>query len=99
MERDGINVFMAVILLSGQMAGVGVLALPSSMIHTGPAGFFLIVYFTLNAIFVGRKLGVCWLLIEEMFPEFRNEKRQQEELQDISSLEAFVSLYLDLLAL
>ena len=27
------------------------------------------------------------------------QKRQQEELQDISSLEAFVSLYLDLLAL
>ena len=61
------------------MAGVGVLALPSSMIHTGPAGFFLIVYFTLNAIFVGRKLGVCWLLIEEMFPEFRNEVNMLEE--------------------
>ena len=73
MERQGINVMMAVLLLAGQMAGVGVINLPNSMIGTGPAGFFLIIYFTINAIFVGQRLGLCWIMVERMFPEYRHE--------------------------
>ena len=73
-REGGINVFMAVILLSGQMAGVGVLALPHSMIGTGPAGFFLIIYFTLNAIFVGQRLGLSWIILEQMFPELKDSE-------------------------
>ena len=69
----GLNVPMAVLLLAGEMAGLGVLALPHSMIGTGPAGFFLIIYFTFNAIFVGQRLGLCWIMIERMFPEYRDE--------------------------
>ena len=72
-ERQGINVMMAVLLLAGQMAGVGVINLPNSMIGTGPAGFLLIIYFTINAIFVGQRLGLCWIMVERMFPEYRNE--------------------------
>ena len=82
---------MAVILLSGQMAGMGVLNLPNSMIGTGcpseqlemrnigsfpgPAGFVLIVYFTYNAIFVGQRLGLCWTMVENLFPEYKNQCR------------------------
>ena len=73
MERQGINVMMAVLLLAGQMAGVGVINLPNSMIGTGPAGFFLIIYFTINAIFVGQRLGLCWIMVERMFSEYRHE--------------------------
>ena len=34
-NEKGLNLWMAVILLSGQMAGMGVLNLPNSMIGTG----------------------------------------------------------------
>ena len=47
----GLSVPMAVLLLAGEMAGLGVLALPHSMLGTGPAGFFLVVYFTVIGVF------------------------------------------------
>ena len=34
-NTSGLSLFMAVIFLAGQMAGVGVLALPSAMVGTG----------------------------------------------------------------
>ena len=34
---------------------------------------FLIVFFTLNAGFSGTRLGLCWVMLEERFPEFRGE--------------------------
>ena len=52
------------------MAGVGVLALPKAMVGTGPAGFALIVYFTVNAMFAGSRLGMCWVMVTERFPEY-----------------------------
>jgi len=67
----GLGLFMAIIFLAGEMAGVGVLALPRSMVGTGPAGFALLVYFTINAMFVGTRLGLCWIMITERFPEFK----------------------------
>ena len=82
MSGDGLNVMMAVILLAGEMAGLGVLALPHSMIGTGPAGFFLIIYFTFNAIFVGQRLGLCWTMIERMFPEYREEVRFEAKAEE-----------------
>ena len=39
---------------------------------TGPAGFALIVYFTVNAMFAGSRLGLCWVMVTERFPEFRD---------------------------
>ena len=39
---------------------------------TGPAGFALIVYFTINAMFAGSRLGLCWVMITERFPEYRD---------------------------
>ena len=59
------------------------------MVNTGPAGLALIIYFTLNGAFVGTRLGLCWLLVEERyviiiiiiiiilnirFPEFKTTK-------------------------
>ena len=67
---------MAIIFLAGEMAGVGVLALPMAMVGTGPAGFALIVYFTINAMFSGSRLGMCWVMITERFEEFREGVNQ-----------------------
>jgi len=70
-EGHGLGLFMAIIFLAGEMAGVGVLALPGSMVGTGPAGFALMVYFTVNAMFVGTRLGLCWVMVTERFPSFK----------------------------
>ena len=37
---NGLGLFMAIIFLAGEMAGVGVLALPGAMIGTGTASSF-----------------------------------------------------------
>ena len=82
---------MTTIFIAGQMAGGGVLMLPGAMVSTGelkcldaylfecglggPAGLALIVYFTINGAFVGTRLGHCWIMIEERFPEFRKKCR------------------------
>jgi len=67
----GLGLLMAIIFLAGEMAGVGVLALPKAMVGTGPAGFALILYFTINAMFAGSRLGLCWVMVTERFPEFQ----------------------------
>ena len=35
----------------------------------------LLIYFTVNGAFVGTRLGYCWIMIEERFPEFREACR------------------------
>ena len=42
------------------------------MVGTGPAGFALIVYFTINAMFAGSRLGLSWVMITERYPEYRD---------------------------
>ena len=67
----GLGLCMAIIFLAGEMAGVGVLALPKAMVGTGPAGFALLLYFTINAMFAGSRLGMCWVMITERYEEYR----------------------------
>eukprot|EP00090_Calanus_glacialis_P011434 TRINITY_DN19839_c0_g1_i1.p1 TRINITY_DN19839_c0_g1~~TRINITY_DN19839_c0_g1_i1.p1 ORF type:complete len:480 (-),score=75.15 TRINITY_DN19839_c0_g1_i1:74-1303(-) len=58
------------------MAGSGVLALPAAMIGTGGwLGLMLILLFTANAGFSGTRLGLCWIMLEERYEEFRGEVR------------------------
>ena len=68
------------------MAGVGVLALPKSMVGTGPAGFALLIYFTLNAMFSGSRLGLCWVMICERWEEYREGVREAGLTQQSSSI-------------
>eukprot|EP00093_Oithona_nana_P012639 12639.XXX_700433_697667_1 [CDS] Oithona nana genome sequencing. len=79
MEREaakhGLGVITAAIFLAGEMAGSGVLALPFAMVGTGWAGVTLILLFTLNAAFSGTRLGLCWVILEERYAEFRKEIR------------------------
>jgi len=79
MEREaakhGLGVITAAIFLAGEMAGSGVLALPFAMIGTGWAGLALILIFTVNAAFSGTRLGLCWMMLEERYEEFRKEIR------------------------
>jgi hypothetical protein len=33
--------------------------------YEGLGGFFVIVFFGLNSAFVGTRLGLCWIILEE----------------------------------
>ncbi|XP_023335307.1 amino acid transporter AVT6E [Eurytemora carolleeae] len=74
-KSHGLSMLVAGLFLAGEMAGSGVLALPSAMIGTGPAGLALIVIFAIFAVFVGTRLGYCWIILEERYPEFREQVR------------------------
>merc|ERR1712080_571424 len=74
--KGGLGIVTAAIFLSGEMAGSGVLALPAAFLGTGGIlGMILIVLFTLNAGFSGTRLGLCWIMLEERYEEFRGEVR------------------------
>jgi len=74
-KQGGLGVMTAAIFLAGEMAGSGVLALPAAMLGTGWPGLILIVLFTMNAGYSGTRLGLCWIMLEERFEEFRGEVR------------------------
>ena len=72
-KAQGLGLFIASVFLAGEMAGGGVLALASAMVFTGPAGLAFIVFFALNTGFVGTRLGLCWVMLEERYPELREQ--------------------------
>jgi len=74
-KETGLGIIMTTIFIAGQMAGGGVLMLPGAMVSTGPAGLALLIYFTVNGAFVGTRLGYCWIMVEERFPEYREKCR------------------------
>jgi len=74
-KKGGLGVLIAAIFLAGEMAGSGVLALPAAMIGTSWPGLFLIFLFTINSGFSGTRLGLCWVMLEERYEEFRGEVR------------------------
>ena len=65
------------------------LALPKAMVGTGPAGFALIVYFTVNAMFAGSRLGMCWVMVTERFPEYLDGVGVTCHLSRMSQSETF----------
>jgi len=74
-KQGGLGVITAAIFLAGEMAGSGVLALPAAMLGTSWFGLILIMLFTVNAGFSGTRLGLCWIMLEERYEEFRGEVR------------------------
>ena len=42
---------------------------------SGWAGLLLILMFTINSGFTGTRLGLCWIMLEERYPEFRGQVR------------------------
>jgi len=74
-KEKGLGLITATFFLAGTMAGSGVLALPLAMVGTGPAELGVLLFFALNAAFVGIKLGQCWVILEERYPEYREQVR------------------------
>ena len=75
-QGEGLGVLSAAILLAGEMAGSGVLALPAAMTGTGGIlGMALIIIFTINSLYSGTRLGLCWMILEERYEEYRGQVR------------------------
>ena len=74
--RPGLGVLTAAVLLAGEMAGSGVLALPGALLNTGgTTGLLLILFFSVNSCYSGTRLGLCWIMLEERYEEFRGQVR------------------------
>ena len=74
--RTGLGVVTAAMFLAGEMAGSGVLALPGALLSTGGiTGLALIILFSINSCYSGTRLGLCWIMLEERYEEFRGQVR------------------------
>ena len=60
-----LGIITAAIFLAGEMAGSGVLALSAALKGTGWTGLFLIIFFSINAAYIGSRLGLCWEVLAE----------------------------------
>ncbi|CAB3361564.1 Hypothetical predicted protein [Cloeon dipterum] len=65
----GINTATAALFIAGEMAGSGVLALPRALVDSGWIGPVLLVLMSLVACYGGSRLGKCWTILEERYPE------------------------------
>ena len=74
----GLGIITATIFLAGEMAGSGVLALPAALKGTGWSGLLLIAFFSINAAYIGSRLGLCW----EVLAESGFEELCQSQLRD-----------------
>ncbi|CAH2035841.1 unnamed protein product, partial [Iphiclides podalirius] len=74
-RSSGLSVKQAALLVAGEMAGSGVLALPRALVKTGWIGVPIIVLLAIMAAFSGKRLGDCWSMIEGRDPEMRSRKR------------------------
>ncbi|XP_050430990.1 uncharacterized protein LOC126839630 isoform X2 [Adelges cooleyi] len=65
----GLKVWMAAVFVAGEMAGTGVLAVPWAVVNSGWIGFLLLFAFAVTAAYSGSRLGDCWAILEERYPE------------------------------
>ncbi|XP_052090181.1 uncharacterized protein LOC127726766 [Mytilus californianus] len=69
---QGLTICTTAVFIIGEIAGVGVLALPRAVDDTGWIGFVLIVVFTLLSTYTATLIGKCWAMIQERYPEYRS---------------------------
>ncbi|XP_050690002.1 uncharacterized protein LOC126982193 [Eriocheir sinensis] len=72
----GLGVYVAAAFLVAEMSGSGVLALPRALASTGWAGLPLMAVLCLAVGFAGTRLGMCWVLLEHRWPQYRAPCRQ-----------------------
>ncbi|XP_063862619.1 uncharacterized protein LOC135101984 [Scylla paramamosain] len=69
--HKGLSVGLATMFLLAEMAGAGLLNVPKAVANVGWGGLPLIVLLCLAVGFAGTRLGLCWVLLEERWPEYR----------------------------
>ncbi|XP_064638885.1 uncharacterized protein LOC135494650 [Lineus longissimus] len=61
----------AVVFIIGGMAGSGILALPKAVDNLGWVGIVMVGICSFLAAYTGSILGKCWLMLRELYPEYR----------------------------
>ncbi|KAG0713250.1 Amino acid transporter AVT1B [Chionoecetes opilio] len=67
----GLSMPLASIFLIAEMAGAGILSLPHAVANTGWVGVPLMMVMSLGVGFAGTRLGKCWVILEQRWPEYR----------------------------
>ncbi|XP_047493475.1 amino acid transporter AVT1J-like [Penaeus chinensis] len=71
-----LSVPLAAAFLVAEMSGSGVLALPKAVANTGWVGLPLMVLLCACVGFAGTRLAICWVLLEDRWPEYRQPCRR-----------------------
>ncbi|KAF2363943.1 Amino acid transporter transmembrane domain, partial [Trinorchestia longiramus] len=67
--RDGMSWHLTSFFLIAQMAGAGFLSLPMALNNTGWLGVPMMIVFCVAVGYSGTRLGICWVILEERWPE------------------------------
>ncbi|XP_068744758.1 uncharacterized protein [Montipora capricornis] len=73
--QKGLTVFTAAVFIIGEMAGSGVLALPSAIVGAGWTGIALLILCCFASGYCGMVLGRSWTLLRERHEEYRGHVR------------------------
>ncbi|KAF7488861.1 Sodium-coupled neutral amino acid transporter 2 [Sarcoptes scabiei] len=71
-KRRGYSIQTATIFIIGEVAGTGILCLPYAVAQSNWIGLPLILYCAFCAGLCGYYLSKCWMILEDLFPEYRN---------------------------
>ncbi|XP_047477139.1 amino acid transporter AVT1B-like isoform X1 [Penaeus chinensis] len=75
-KKKGLGMWMTSFFLIAQMAGAGFLSLPKALANTGWLGVPMLILFCTMVGFSGTRLGKCWVILEERYPEYKKPCRQ-----------------------
>ncbi|KAK8746197.1 hypothetical protein OTU49_017293 [Cherax quadricarinatus] len=75
-EQSGLGVLLTSFFLVAQVAGLGVLALPWAVAQTGWWGVGVLVTSCIIVGFSACRLGTCWVILEERWPEYQRACRK-----------------------
>ncbi|BFZ24661.1 hypothetical protein BsWGS_27700 [Bradybaena similaris] len=75
LRRHGLTVLTTAVFAVGEMAGSGVLALPSALKGTGYIGILLNIMCALVSAYTGVLLGKSWLMVMHRYEEYKEPTR------------------------
>ncbi|XP_055332577.1 uncharacterized protein LOC129584441 [Paramacrobiotus metropolitanus] len=71
-KEHGLTVGRTAFFLVGEVAGVGILAMPKALHDTGGwSGLLVVIFCGLCSGYTGTVLGRCWTMLQDHYPEYR----------------------------
>ncbi|XP_064596406.1 uncharacterized protein LOC135463012 [Liolophura sinensis] len=74
-DSKGLGVLMTTVFMIGEVAGVGMLAIPKAVDNSGYVGFAFLMLALISAAYTALILGRSWVIVEQRYPEFRGAVR------------------------
>ncbi|XP_053211723.1 uncharacterized protein LOC128395335 isoform X1 [Panonychus citri] len=74
-KKHGMGVLVTILFIAGENAGCGILALPYAFNQAGWYSLPLMIVSCFDAGICGILIGKCWMILEERWPEFRENCR------------------------